>query len=171
MTVRLQASSSPVLSGMRTMDFVPSSTSFLPTYLPSYLPSLPFLPSFLPTFLHIPSFIHRCGKETIVLGIGAKRKCQDAACRTRCYPRTDPSGIAIVFHRKSGKALLARGKGWTEGFWSCVAGFAEICECVEDCIVREVKEETGVSVDRESVRIASTQAWPTSRTGTCVVIP
>ena len=36
--------------------------------------------------------------------------------------------------------------------------------------MREVKEETGVSVDRESVRIASTQAWPTSRTGTCVLM-
>jgi NAD+ diphosphatase len=54
--------------------------------------------------------------------------------------------------------LLARGVNFPPGRYSALAGFVEAGETLEECIAREVHEETGVRV-REPRYFAS-QSWP-----------
>ena len=41
-------------------------------------------------------------------------------------------------------ALLGRKSGWPAGRYSTLAGFAEVGETLEHCVVREVFEESGI---------------------------
>jgi len=75
---------------------------------------------------------------------GWRRDCSN--CKTQHFPRTDPVVIMLVTHRdQSGdKCLLGRQTQFLPGMWSCLAGFVEIAETIEDAVCREITEEAGV---------------------------
>lgn len=50
---------------------------------------------------------------------------------------------AIVEHE--GSVILARGRGWPEKMFGLVTGFLEKGESPEDAVIREVREELGLS--------------------------
>ena len=54
--------------------------------------------------------------------------------------------------------MLGRQASWPAGRYSTIAGFVEPGESLEDAVVREVEEETGVHVT--DVRYESSQPWP-----------
>jgi NAD+ diphosphatase len=54
--------------------------------------------------------------------------------------------------------LLAHNKRFPEGVYSLVAGFAEPGESLEDCIRREVREETGIRIT--GIEYFGSQPWP-----------
>jgi NAD+ diphosphatase len=54
--------------------------------------------------------------------------------------------------------LLGRQKKWPNGFYSCLAGFLEPGESLEEAVRREILEESGVGVGR--VTYHSSQPWP-----------
>jgi NAD+ diphosphatase len=58
--------------------------------------------------------------------------------------------ICAVLSPDSSKILLGRQKIWPEGMYSCVAGFVEPGESLEEAAVREVAEETGVEVNQRA---------------------
>lgn len=62
------------------------------------------------------------------------------------YPRTDPTVIMGIVSPDGESILLGRQKRWPKGFWSCLAGFLEPGESVEEAVKREVLEESGVDV-------------------------
>lgn len=116
-------------------------------------------------------FCGGCGKPNMSVNAGTKLTCPptDAgaelpACATRgrisnlSFPRTDCSIIAAVVNHAGDKLLLGRNKRFPPGFFSCLAGFLEPAETIEDCVRREIWEESGVKVGR--VLIHSTQPWP-----------
>ncbi|CAO1629838.1 unnamed protein product [Parajaminaea phylloscopi] len=74
------------------------------------------------------------------------------------YPRTDPVVIMGVLSPDGERLLLGRQKKWPRGFWSCLAGFIEPGESLEEAVRREVLEESGVTVDK--VVYHSSQSWP-----------
>lgn len=80
------------------------------------------------------------------------------------FPRIDPAVICLV-HDDVGvngeRVLLARGAGWPEGSRSVLAGFVEAGESLEACVVREIREEVGVTV--RDVRYLGSQPWPFPR--------
>jgi len=99
-------------------------------------------------------FCARCGGGTTSVDGGGRRQCD--ACGTRHYPSVDPSIIVLVEH--AGRVLLVGRNGGPEGRRSCVAGFVEPGESVEEAVVREVLEETGVEVG--DVEYSYSQPWP-----------
>lgn len=77
-------------------------------------------------------------------------------CHLLRYPSIAPCVIVLI--RRPGELLLARKAEWPAGRYGLVAGFVDFGEALEEAVVREVREETGVEV--ENVRYIGSQAWP-----------
>jgi len=97
-----------------------------------------------------------CGAETVSTRGGHQRACTDPACRAPHFPRTDPAVIMLIEH--DDHVLLGRQQTWPEGQYSVLAGFVEPGESLEEAVIREVYEESGVVVGR--VGYHSSQPWP-----------
>ena len=74
------------------------------------------------------------------------------------YPRTDPVVISVVISPDNTRMLLGRKKQFPSTMYSCLAGFMEPGESVEEAARREIKEESGVDVGE--VTYVSSQPWP-----------
>lgn len=103
-------------------------------------------------------FCGRCGNLTEMRIGGFKRQC--TSCEAEHFPRTDPVVIMLVIHRSEAgeHCLLARGAHFAPLTYSCLAGFIEPGETVENAVRREVREESGISVG--SVTYHASQPWP-----------
>ncbi|WP_182086059.1 NAD(+) diphosphatase [Aureimonas sp. ME7] len=100
-------------------------------------------------------FCGRCGAPTVSEAAGFRRRC--TACDHLVFPRTDPVSIMLV-HDGKGRCVLGRQPQFKPGMWSCLAGFVEAGETLEDAVRRETLEEAGLCVDE--VRYHSSQPWP-----------
>ncbi|KAL3149464.1 hypothetical protein ABBQ32_002249 [Trebouxia sp. C0010 RCD-2024] len=110
-------------------------------------------------------FCGRCGAPTVPIEAGAKRCCTKDK-KHRLYPRTDPVAIMLVESVDGSKVLLGRAKTIRhESMLTCLSGFVEQVETIEEACRREVMEEAGISVG--PVHIAGSQPWPMGRGGTC----
>ncbi|MFF5174706.1 NAD(+) diphosphatase [Micromonospora sp. NPDC000089] len=83
----------------------------------------------------------------------------------RAWPRTDPAMIVLVHDGvdgMDGRCLLGNNATWPqspgERRYSCLAGYVEPGESAEAAVLREVREEVGVAVDR--IGYVGSQAWP-----------
>lgn len=101
-------------------------------------------------------FCNLCGSKTKLIRVGAARSCTN--CQTRIYPRINVATIFLITH--GDYALLGRKAFWPKGRYSTLAGFLDVGETLEQCIVRETLEESGVHVDISSVTFDSSQPWP-----------
>jgi len=77
-------------------------------------------------------------------------------CKRLDFPRISPAIIVLI--ERDGKVLLARSPRFVEPFYSVLAGFVEPGENLEEAVLREVKEEVGITV--EEVRYFGSQPWP-----------
>jgi len=100
-------------------------------------------------------FCGRCGTETEA--VAGERAMRCPACSLLAFPRLAPAVITLVV-RDDGAALLARNAAWPMPMFSCLAGFVEPGETLEQTVAREVHEEVGVDVGR--VRYVASQPWP-----------
>lgn len=101
-------------------------------------------------------FCARCGQATESQEAGWKRACP--ACKTEHFPRTDP--VAIMLAVNGDKCLLGRQAMWPAGFYSCLAGFVEPGETVEQAAARELKEEAGIEARWDTAEYLFAQPWP-----------
>lgn len=101
-------------------------------------------------------FCSRCGAESVSTYAGWKRECP--SCGAEHFPRTDP--VAIMLPVKDDKCLLGRSPGWPEGLYSCLAGFVEPGETIEQAAAREVFEEAGIVCRPETAQYLFCQPWP-----------
>ena len=85
---------------------------------------------------------------------GEKRWCTQ--CKQEVFPRINPVVIVLISHRN--KILLGRQPRYPKGMYSCVAGFVELGEGIEQTVRREVKEEVGLTVTK--VTYLASQPWP-----------
>jgi len=99
-------------------------------------------------------FCSRCGEAMDRLPGEWGKKC--LGCGYVHYPHIHPCVIVLV--RRGDEVLLTRKAEWPPGRYSLVAGFLDVGECLEEAVVREVLEETGVRV--ENVRYVGSQSWP-----------
>lgn len=99
-------------------------------------------------------FCGECGSET---GYSLSERAKTCAkCSASLYPVITPAIIVAVM--KEDKILLAHNKKFADGVYSLIAGFVEPGESLEECVEREVMEETGVAVS--DVLYLKSQPWP-----------
>ncbi len=103
-------------------------------------------------------FCGRCGAPTRPHNAGHVLLCSNQACKHQQFPRIDPAIITLITDTGGERALLGRQASWPPGRYSTIAGFVEPGESLEDAVIREVLEETGVHVD--AVEYHSSQPWP-----------
>lgn len=97
----------------------------------------------------------RCGAPTRAGLGGAVRIC--TIDESEHYPRTDPAVIVLIKDLDD-RILLGHQPVWPENRYSTFAGFVEPGESFEQCVVREVAEESGVKV--HTVKYLGSQPWP-----------
>ena len=99
-------------------------------------------------------FCANCGAATSVVEAGYSRRCP--VCGATHFPRTDPVVIMLVEH--AGRLLLGRRAGWPSNRYSVLAGFVAPGESLDEAVVREVREESGI--EAYSPRYVTSQPWP-----------
>jgi NAD+ diphosphatase len=97
----------------------------------------------------------RCGGATRVDLGGAARFCD--ADQSQHHPRTD-SAVIVLIKDRADRILLGHQPVWPEGRFSTFAGFLEPGETFEQCVSREVFEESGITVSE--IKYLGSQPWP-----------
>ena len=106
-------------------------------------------------------FCSECGSRTVLIKAGHKARCADdtgAQCRGAFYPKLMPAVLTLC--TCGDYALLGRNSKWPRGFYSCLAGFVDQSESLEQAVAREVLEESGVAIDERSTTYVASQPWP-----------
>ena len=85
-------------------------------------------------------FCANCGPATTIANGGYRRDCP--RCGTSHFPRTDP--VVIMLAVSDDDCLLGRQPRFRPGMYSCLAGFVEPGETIEDAVRRETLEEAGI---------------------------
>lgn len=78
------------------------------------------------------------------------------SCSREIWPSPSPAVLVLVL--KGEQALLVHTKSFSRPFYGLVAGFVETGESLEEGVVREVREETGLKI--KDVTYFRSQAWP-----------
>lgn len=99
-------------------------------------------------------FCSRCGVLLTEHPSETARQCR--SCGIDFYPRLAPAIIVLV-HRDD-KILLVRHSHRIQHLFSCIAGYVEHGETLEECVAREVREEAGIEI--RNIRYAGSQSWP-----------
>jgi NAD+ diphosphatase len=129
-------------------------------------------------------FCSKTGQQTESIETGLKRQSflpstnststgitpteQPLPLQRKVYPRIDPVAIALISSPDQNYFLLGNmTRSPSPHFFSCLSGFIEPCESIEEAVCREVYEEAGVLVDLTSIQIHRSQPWPIGRGGGC----
>ena len=77
-------------------------------------------------------------------------------CQTETWPQLSPA-IIVLIHRAE-EILLVQSRTFKGNYFGLVAGFVEFGESLEECVRREIREETQLEVD--NIRYFGSQPWP-----------
>lgn len=77
-------------------------------------------------------------------------------CGKEVWPQLATAIIVLV--KREDRILLVRARNFKGDFHGLVAGFVETGETLEECVAREVAEETGLRID--NIRYFGSQPWP-----------
>lgn len=98
-------------------------------------------------------FCGRCSGRPELKLVEISKVCPD--CGLTIFPCISPAVIMAVV--KDGKILLGHNVRWPKPMYSTLAGFVEVGETLEECVIREVKEEAGIDV--KNVKYFGSQPW------------
>ncbi|MFI3289575.1 MAG: NAD(+) diphosphatase [Rikenellaceae bacterium] len=98
-------------------------------------------------------FCPQCGVPTPQIAPIAK-KCP--ICNQEFYPRISTATIVLI--KRDDSILLVHARNYQSKVNGLVAGFLEVGETLEECVRREVREETGLEI--KNIRYFGNQPWP-----------
>lgn len=101
-------------------------------------------------------FCGKCGSIMIHKNDERSMLCED--CSNIVYPKISPAVIVAIVCKD--KILLARNSVFPGSWFSLIAGFVDVGETLEETVIREVKEETGLDV--KNIKYYKSQPWPLS---------
>lgn len=84
-------------------------------------------------------------------------KCDE--CGREIWPQLSPAMVVLVTRSSGEEALLVHAANFKHAdVHALVAGFVETGESLEQCVAREVKEETSIEV--RNIKYVGSQSWP-----------
>lgn len=97
-----------------------------------------------------------CGSE---MEIASEISLKCSSCRREIWPQLSPAMVVLVTRNNGEEALLVHAANFKHhDVHALVAGFVETGETLEECVAREVKEETGIEVS--NICYVGSQSWP-----------
>jgi len=104
------------------------------------------------------TFCSNCATKLRSVDAGWRRDCPN--CKMQHFPRTDPVVIMLTIDTQGGgeRCLLGRSGRFATNSWSCLAGFVEPGETIEQAVRREVLEEASIVCGK--VNYFRSQPWP-----------
>ncbi len=142
----------PSATVTKEIRFEPLRSLF--TLLPQELAGVAIRASHILQWDRMSRFCGACGSQTVFSDTERAKVCR--SCGIITYPRISPAVIVAVV--KEDLILLVHCVRHPEGLYSVPAGFVEPAETLEECVAREVKEETGIEIDE--IRYFASQPWP-----------
>ena len=97
-------------------------------------------------------FCPSCGTKT-VMQTTISKQCPN--CKYEIYPVVSPAILVLI--RKGDAILLVHARNFRGSFYGLVAGFLETGETLEECVRREVMEETGLEIN--NITYFGNQPW------------
>ena len=101
-------------------------------------------------------FCSKCGTKYKFNNLQNFLECKNQSCLKKIFPKIDPTVIVLI--KNKNKILLARNKSWKQNLYSCIAGFCEPNESLEETVVREAYEEVGLRLKK--INYLFSQFWP-----------
>lgn len=99
-------------------------------------------------------FCGYCGQKTQPSTTERAKICP--ICKTLAFPSISPAALVLIW--RDNEILLARSPHFMPGVYSILAGFVEPGETLEHAVVREVKEEVGITI--KNLNYFASQSWP-----------
>ena len=118
----------------------------------SYLSAL----FFLERWKNENKFCSKCGAKNRFNNLKNYIECTNKSCLKRIFPKIDPTVIILI--KNNNRILLARSKNWKQNLYSCIAGFCEPNESLEQTVIREAYEEVGLKL--KNINYLFSQFWP-----------
>ena len=101
-------------------------------------------------------FCSKCGAKYKFNNLQNFLECKNQNCLKKIFPKIDPTVIILIKHNN--RILLARNKSWKQNLYSCIAGFCEPNESLEETVIREAFEEVGLRL--KNINYLFSQFWP-----------
>ncbi|KTD43663.1 NAD(+) diphosphatase [Legionella quateirensis] len=99
-------------------------------------------------------FCGRCGQNNQLSNKERAKIC--STCSFMTFPHISPAMLVLIW--RENQLLLARSPHFMPGVYSILAGFVDPGESLEQTVVREVKEEVGITI--KNLQYFGSQPWP-----------
>ena len=100
---------------------------------------------------------HRyCGRCGAPAEPASEKSVRCTKCGEEVFPRLNPATVVLV--TRGEEALLVHARNFSRPMYALVAGFVETAESLEECVAREVMEETSLKI--RDIRYFGSQSWP-----------
>ena len=86
----------------------------------------------------------RCGSDRFVVNNGKSKRCD--ACQFVYYFNSCAATVGIIYNEKGQLLVATRAQEPAKGTYDLPGGFVDMYETAEECMVREIKEETNLEV-------------------------
>jgi thiamine-phosphate pyrophosphorylase len=116
----------------------------------------------------VKNFCPRCGSKLVKRSLEKRDRDYCPACRTVHYENPVPATAAVVFNDMSELLLVQRAVEPGSGKWCLPGGFQELGETPEQCMLRELLEETGLS--GQNLGLASLEMGQNPMAGEVLVV-
>lgn len=132
-------------------DFVPLRTSY--EYLP---PDIYEIAGKMEELIYWDTRTKYCGVcgSPMKYSTNISKRCVE--CGNEIWPQLQTAIIVLV--KRDDKILMVQSKNFRADYMGLVAGFVETGETLEQCVAREVMEETNIRI--KNIRYYGSQSWP-----------
>ena len=94
--------------------------------------------------VHLFRYCPQCGRENLAVSDEKSFLCN--FCNFKFYLNTAAAGIALIFNKKNELLVTKRSNHPAKDMLDLPGGFAEPGETIEECLIREIKEELNLNI-------------------------